>query len=65
MSDVKKRWVPIFFPMGEFKGSVNLSIKGESVVSAETAKQMIDIIEAQENANTPTSNSDKPGDLQQ
>ena len=65
MSDVKKRWVPIFFPMGKFKGSVNLSIKGESVVSAETAKQMIDIIEAQENANTPTSNSDKPRDLQQ
>ena len=50
MTNDKKRWVPIFFPEGQFEGSVNLRIKGASAVTAETAKQMIDIVEAEHNA---------------
>lgn len=48
MNADKKNWVPIFFPEGPFKGSVNLSIKGENVVSAETAKQLIDLTEGKD-----------------
>ena len=50
MTDDKRRWVPIFFPLGKFEGSVNLRISGASAVTAETAKQMIDIMEAEHNA---------------
>lgn len=52
MSDAKKRWVPVFFPLGKFQGSVNLRINGDNVVTAEIAKQMIDTVEEQHNAST-------------
>ena len=42
MSADKKRWVVIHFPEGPFKGSINLAIKGEYVVSAKAAKTIID-----------------------
>lgn len=45
MNADKRNWVPVFFPMGPFEGSVNLSIKGENVVSAEAAKKLIDLTE--------------------
>ena len=49
MNADKKRWVPICFPQGPFTGSVNLLIKGESVVTAEAAKNLIDAVERDEN----------------
>lgn len=45
MNEEKKRWVPVFFPNGPFKGNVNLSINGANVCSAETAKELIDAVE--------------------
>ena len=45
MNEDKKRWVPVYFPKGPFKGSVNLAIKGENVVTADAAKELIDAME--------------------
>lgn len=42
-----KRWVPVCFPMGTFKGSVNIAIKGSNVLTAEKAKKLIDATEGQ------------------
>ena len=45
MNADKRNWVPVFFPMGQFEGNVNLLIKGENVVTAEQAKAIIDEVE--------------------
>ena len=51
MNEDKKRWVPVCFPMGTFKGSVNIAIKGSNVLTAEEAKKLIDTTEGQLDAN--------------
>ena len=45
MNEEKKRWVPVCFPNGPFNGSVNLAIKGDNVVTADAAKELIDAME--------------------
>ena len=50
MTDVKKRWIPVCFPMGPFNGSVNIALKGANVLSAKDAKELIDATEGQLNA---------------
>lgn len=43
---LKAGWVPVYFPKG-LKGSVNITIKGTDVVSADIAKTMIDSVESE------------------
>ena len=47
MTNELKRWIPVCFPMGEFKGSVNIALKGKNVLSAKDAKELIDQTERQ------------------
>lgn len=60
MTKELKRWVAVMFPNGPFKGTVNLAIKGEHVVTAQTAKDMIDAAEANANVGTNGSGSTSP-----
>ena len=45
MSVNKGKWAVIHFPNGDYKRKMNLAIKGETLLSAESAKELIDIIE--------------------
>lgn len=47
MTKELKRWIPVCFPMGPFKGSVNIALKGTNVLSAKEAKELIDMTEGQ------------------
>lgn len=42
MNEEKKEWVVVRFPQGPFQGTVNVAISGEWVVSANTAKELME-----------------------
>ena len=47
MTNELKRWIPVCFPMGPFKGNVTIALKGKNVLSAKEAKELIDMTEGQ------------------
>lgn len=49
MTKELKRWVPIMFPKGPFKGKVNLTIDGSLLRTASEAKDLIDAAENDNN----------------
>ena len=63
MTEELKRWVPVMFPKGPFKGKVNLTIDGSLLRTASEAKELIDAAEGEldENRVCSTRNTGSKG----